>query len=98
MGKSDWVWVAASHDTISYRLAASRSRTTFGEHVMVPDRFATVYGYAVYESLDVTQRCWAHILRDAAAEARAVGKTGMELTDCRVLLERLKYLYKEGPA
>ena len=44
-----------------------------------------------------TQRCWAHILRDAAAEARAVGKAGMKLTDCRVLLKRLKYLTKKGP-
>ena len=41
-GKSGWAWVAASHNTISYHLAASRSRATFEEHVMVPGRLATV--------------------------------------------------------
>ena len=100
MGKSGWAWVAASHDTISCCLAASRSRATFEEHVMVPGRPATVDRYAVYRSLDVTQRCWAHILRDTTAESRAVEKAGMELTDsrnARILLERLKYLTKKGP-
>ena len=33
-------------------------------------------------------------MRDAAAEARAVEKAGMELTYCRVLLEHLKCLYR----
>ena len=86
MEKSGWAWVAASRDAISCHLAASRSRATFEEHVMVPGRLATV------DVMDVTQRCWAHILRDAAAEVRAVEKASMELADCRVLLERLKYL------
>ena len=67
MGKSGWTRVAASPDTISYHLAASRFRATFEEHVMVPGKPATVDGYAVYGSLDVTQRCWVHTLRDAAA-------------------------------
>ena len=103
MGKSGWAWVAASHDVVCYHLAASRSRATFEEHVMVPGRPATVDGYTVYDKLDVVQRCRAHILRDAEAEARAVKKAGMERTDCRdarILLERLRYLYhtaKAGP-
>lgn len=103
MGESGWAWVAASHDTVSYHLSGSRSRATFEEHVMVPGRPATVDGYTVYDTLDIMQRCWEHILRDAEAEAQAVKKTGMERTDCRdarILLERLRYLYhtaKAGP-
>ena len=101
MGGSGWAWVAASRDTICYHLAASRSRATFEEHVMVPGRPATVDGYAVYDTLDVMQRCWAHILRDAEAEARAAKKAGAERTDCRdarVLLERLRHLYHAAKA
>ena len=103
MGESGWAWVAASRDTICYHLSGSRSRATFEEHVMVPGRPATVDGYAAYDKLDVRRRCWAHILRDAEAEARAAKKAGVERTDCRdarTLLERLRYLYhiaKAGP-
>ena len=51
MGKSGWAWVATSHDTLSYHLAASRSRTTFEEHVMVPGRPATVDMYGCYTAV-----------------------------------------------
>ena len=103
MGESGWAWVAASHDAACFHLAASRSRATFEEHVMVPGRPGTVDGYVVYDVLDIKQRCWAHILRDADAEARAVEKAGMEMTDCRdarILADRLRYLFhiaKAGP-
>ena len=101
MGESGWAWVAAARATVCYHLSGSRSRATFEEHVMVPGRPATVDGYAVYDTLEVMQRCWAHILRDAEAEARAAKRAGGERTDCRdarILLERLKYLYHVAKA
>ena len=59
---------------------------------MVPGRPATVDGCTVYDTLDVMQRCWAHIPRDAEAEARAAKRAGVERTDCRdarILLKRV---------
>ena len=88
MGKSGWARVAASHVTTSYHLAASapglHSRSMSWSPAGLPQSTC----------MDVTRRCWAHILRDAAAEAWAVEKAGMELTYCRVLLEHLKCLYR----
>lgn len=72
-----------------------RSRSTSWS----PGRPATVDGYTVYDTLDTIRWYRAHILRDA--EARAVEKAGMERTDCRdarILLERLKYLYRAAKA
>ena len=81
MGKICWAQVAASRDMTSHHLAAFHSRAAFEEHVMVPGRPATIDGYAIYDTLDITQRCWTHILRDAEAEARAVTKASMETVD-----------------
>ena len=84
-------------------LAASSSRATFEECVVVPGRPATVDVYTVYDTLDIMQRCWAHTLRDAEDEARVVKKACMGRTDCRdarILLGRLRYLdhtAKAGP-
>jgi len=89
-GTNAWVWAAVTKQCAFITMENSREADVLEKHFHDFDGIAIVDGWKAYSIFDKQQRCWAHIIREAANIALRIGDRKAE-----ELALSLKMLYHD---